>query len=237
MASKIETGHAKNVANFETLIIYSVGFGTTYQPSNPMIALPALRLKLDSAKVQLNAVNIAKPSLDEADGTRTLVFKTYRKLSTRIMGAITSSGAPSTTIDDARTINRRMQGARAPGSKGKPKEESNSVSQQSFDMRIEHLDKMVEFLTKMPDYNPNEEDLKIVGLRDYKTLLTEANNRCKNAYVPYKNSIIKRNKSCYEKGTGLVDIALMTKEYIKSIFGATSPEYKMVSKLKFRNLE
>ena len=32
----------------------------------------------------------------------------------------------------------------------------------------------------------------------------------------------------------MVDIALDTKTYIKSLYGATSPQYKQVSKLEFK---
>lgn len=37
--------------------------------------------------------------------------------------------------------------------------------------------------------------------------------------------------------TGLVDIAFDAKVYIKSVFGATSPQYKQVSKLAFVKLK
>ena len=46
-----------------------------------------------------------------------------------------------------------------------------------------------------------------------------------------------RNKILYEENTGLVDIALDSKTYIKSVFGSTSPQYKQVSKLYFKNRE
>jgi hypothetical protein len=45
---------------------------------------------------------------------------------------------------------------------------------------------------------------------------------------------ISRNKSLYTPNTGIVDTATKSKDYVKSIFGATSPEYKMVKGLKFR---
>ena len=38
----------------------------------------------------------------------------------------------------------------------------------------------------------------------------------------------------YKANTRMVDIALDSKAYIKSAFGATSPQYKQVSKLEFK---
>ena len=40
------TGHAKNVANFETVTIVLNNLGAEYNPSQPLIQLPALQTKL-----------------------------------------------------------------------------------------------------------------------------------------------------------------------------------------------
>ena len=42
MASTSETGHSKNVSNFETMISYCTGYGITYNPSNSDIVLSEL---------------------------------------------------------------------------------------------------------------------------------------------------------------------------------------------------
>ncbi|MBK7148718.1 MAG: hypothetical protein IPH78_07800 [Bacteroidetes bacterium] len=39
MASTTETGHAKNVANFEDLISFCTGYGASYNPSKAAIAI------------------------------------------------------------------------------------------------------------------------------------------------------------------------------------------------------
>ena len=45
MASTTETGHAKNVANFEDLISFCTGYGAPYNPSKASIKLAALGTK------------------------------------------------------------------------------------------------------------------------------------------------------------------------------------------------
>ncbi len=42
MPSTSETGHAKNVANFETLISFCTGYGTTYNPSRDALKVANL---------------------------------------------------------------------------------------------------------------------------------------------------------------------------------------------------
>ena len=44
-----------------------------------------------------------------------------------------------------------------------------------------------------------------------------------------------RNKKLYNAETGLVARAQLVKNYVKSVFGASSPEYKLINKLSFKN--
>ena len=46
MASNSETGHAKNVANFEKIIAFLVSYGATFAPSKTAIKLPTLKRSL-----------------------------------------------------------------------------------------------------------------------------------------------------------------------------------------------
>ena len=53
MASTSETGHAKNVANFDDLISFVTGYGTAYNLSKATIKLTALQTLSTMLKVQL----------------------------------------------------------------------------------------------------------------------------------------------------------------------------------------
>jgi hypothetical protein len=53
------------------------------------------------------------------------------------------------------------------------------------------------------------------------------------ATIQLSNARISRNDVLYKENIGLVDIAFDTKVYIKSVFGASSPQFKQVSKLNF----
>ena len=50
MSKTNETGHAKNIANFETLLSYVTGYGAVYNPSNANIQLSSLTDKATAAK-------------------------------------------------------------------------------------------------------------------------------------------------------------------------------------------
>jgi hypothetical protein len=44
---------------------------------------------------------------------------------------------------------------------------------------------------------------------------------------------IERDEALYGEDTGLEDVSQDVKKYVKSLFGATRPQYKQVSGLKF----
>ena len=70
-------------------------------------------------------------------------------------------------------------------------------------------------------------------MQNYLSELSTVNTQVKNAANPYSNALISRNKELYTPETGLVDLALEVKNYVKSVFGASSPEYKQISGIEF----
>lgn len=241
MASNTETGHNKNVTNFETLIISCTGFGADYNPSNPIITIPVLATQHTEAKASVKEVKTTETPFNNVEGQRKTIFKPLKPTSTKVLNALKGASAPATVIADAETINRKIQGKRADNtteeaSTGETPKDKNSVSQQSYDMQIDHFEKLIELVDIEPKYNPNEEPLKIVTLTNYKTELETINTAVKTAYIPYKTAMQTRDIKLYAPETGLVDTAQTVKNYVKSVFGATSPQYKQISKLIFRKI-
>jgi hypothetical protein len=74
MSSTSETGHAKNVANFEDLISFCTGYGTAYNPSKNSIKLPALNTLFTAAKNSLTAVTTASTAFINATNARVIAF-------------------------------------------------------------------------------------------------------------------------------------------------------------------
>lgn len=239
MASTSETGHSKNVSNFETMITYCTGYGVTYNPSNPEILLSELTTLHNQSKITIKDVKTTKAPFDDVDGQRKTMFKPLKPLSTKVLGALRGVNAPKTVIADAETINRKIQGKRADNSivetpVGETPKDKISVSQQSYDMQIDHFDKLIQLVTIEPKYIPNETPVQVVSLNDYKTQLETINTAVKTNYVPYSNAMIARDKKLYDPVTGLVERAQIVKNYVKSVFGASSQEYKLINKLRFK---
>lgn len=248
MSSTSETGHAKNVANLEVLISDCIGFGTLYNPSKNALKVAQLQTMLTTAKSVLQTVKTTQTAFENTRNAREIALAPppVKKLCTRILNSLEATDATKQTIDDVKAINRKIQGKRA----GKPitvtpapaddtaapvPEEVHqiSVSQQSYDSLIDNFAKLIVCVSAEPLYIPNEADLKVIGLNTALTNFKTLNTSVINATFPYKNAMIARDAALYQDNSGLVDIALEVKKYVKSLFGATSPQYKQISKLKF----
>ena len=231
-----ETGHAINVSNFETLIIVCTNYGTNYNPSNNEIKLTELTSLHTQSKQALALVNTAQTPFSNFEGQRQILFKPLKSLATKVLGALRGANVASTVIKDAETINRKIQGKRAASTTPEcetPKDKI-SVAQQSYDQLIEHFDKLIALVSLEPKYNPNETPLKTNTLVAYKTQLEISNTNVKNTFTPYNNALIARNKKLYDPETGLITRAAIVKNYVKSVYGASSDEYKAINKLRFK---
>jgi len=237
MASTSETGHAKNVATFEDLISFCTGYGVTYNPSKVALKLPALNTQLTAANAALQAVKTAKTALDNATNARELAFKPLKPLATKIVNALAATDATTQTVDDVKSVNNKIQGKRVKAiekpEEGKEPVKTASTSQQSYDKLIDHFTQLVATLTAEPKYLPNENELKLIALNTLLTDLKAKNTGVITATTAASNARIARDKALYAEIVGLVDTALAVKTYVKSLFGATSPQYKQVSALKF----
>ena len=103
-------------------------------------------------------------------------------------------------------------------------------------MTVDNFDALVKILAAEPLYAPNEADLKVAALTAKQIALDKANNDVKSSVVPFNNAVIARNKALYTKTTGLCDVGQGSKDYVRSAFGFSSPEFKQVVKFKFTKL-
>ncbi len=234
MASTSEKGHAKNLANFETEISFCTAYSTAYNPTKKSLMLDSLNDLLLKSKDSLREVNNAKNKYDLAVNERQIVFSKLKSTSTRILNALDATDATDQVVADARSINKKIQGKRATAKPSDSKEDKTiSASQQSYDGLVENFSKLIDLVTSETSYAPNETELSVASLHTYLHELRDANTKIINSYTAYSNAMISRNKTLYAKDTGLVDVALEVKKYVKSVFGAASPQYRQVGGLEF----
>ncbi len=245
MKTTSETGNARNVANFDEIIAAATGFGSAYNPSKVSIQVVEMQKLSNLAKSALRDINALLPAYSNAVADREVAIAPLSKLTTRILNSLKASDTATQVVDNAKTIVRKIQGTRATPKKteeqksalaaaGKETKEI-SASQMSYNNRLDNFDKLIQLLAGITTYAPNETDLQVGTLREtYNTLLTK-NEAVLAAVTPLNNARIARDAILYAPKTGLFDIAMDSKTYIKSVFGAGSPQYKQVAKLAFKN--
>ena len=241
MKSISETGHAKNVANFEDLISFCTAYGANYNPSKTAITIPQLNVQFANAQNSIALVTTSKNSFDNATGIRQTVFAPLKPLATKIINALSATDALDTVIKDAKTINRKLQGSRAPKKSAIPQETplpentptTISTSQQSYDRLMDSFSKLIDLVSAETNYSPNEVGLKVADLNQTLKDLKAANTTVISKYTDYSNARIDRDNQLYNTKNGLVETVQDVKKYVKSVFGAASPQFNQVSGLKF----
>lgn len=262
MASTSETGHPINVANFEDLISYCIGYGGSYNPVKLALQIVAMQGLRTTAQGNLAAVNAAIVGIINSINARQIAFEPIKPLATRLVSALDATDASNELVKDAKTLNRKIQGKRKgeikppattpvppvppippvpPGGPTPippvpPTPEQISVSQQSYDSLLENFNKLILLVASEPSYTPNEVDLQVATLNTLAANLAAQNTAVISATTTLSNARIARNHTLYDDNTGLYDITLEVKKYVKSVFGAASQEYKQLTAIKFKKL-
>ena len=239
MASTSEVGHAKNVANLQDLISFVTGYGATYNPTKNTLQLPQLTALATASQTSLADVVTKNTAYNNKVNERVNAFSGLKALSTRLVNALETTDATAQVIKDAKGFNRKLQGKKAlaattPLDPNTPAPTTISTSQQSYDQQIQHLAGLTSVLISEPSYAPNETALATATLTAMQTNLTVKNNEVATAYTSISNSRIARNNTLYADSSGLVEIATEVKKYIKSVYGASSPEFAQVKGIEFK---
>lgn len=239
MASTSETGHAKNVANFQTLISFATGYGLTYNPSKNALKLPQLTALATASQASLADVITKNTTYNNKVNERLSAFENLKPLATRLINAIQITDASTEKVANAKSLNKKMQGSRAkaivaPTNPNTPAPTTISTSQQSYDQQIQHFAGIIAVLQTEPSYAPNENDLKIATLTTKQVDLTAKNSAVTTAYTNVSNSRIARDKTLYSTEGSIFEVASDVKKYIKSLYGASSPEFAQVKGLEFK---
>lgn len=252
MASTIETGHAKNVANLSKLNQLIATLGSSYNPSNAAISATALQNLYASAGTQLTAFNTAFASWKSATNARELEFEPLAKLATQILGSLQSLSLPKQTIDDFDALVKKFRSKARKPVQNQPAAATTvqeeriafplpesvtvktiSTSQHSYDNKLQHFEKMLLLLQGIPSYAPNETPFKIATLQAQQLRLHTLNDAANTSYSALRLARNERNALFYGSQTGLLDLVKNAKAYIKSIYGSASPQYRAASDIKF----
>ena len=236
--STTETGHIRNLANFQAVITICTGYGTSYNPSNTSLAVTALKTLYTDAQKTIEAVSIASAQYSSTVADREAAFASVNSLASKIANALKANGATLKAQQTTRSIVRRITGQNNNTKKttitsnSEPTEKTISTSQLSYDRKLDNLNQLIQTLKTEPSYKPNETDLKIDTLTKLSETLINKNNNTIAKASALSSARIVRNQKLYAIG-GIIPTVAAIKAYTKSIYGSNSPQYKQLSKIQF----
>ncbi|KGO90269.1 hypothetical protein [Flavobacterium suncheonense] len=224
-----ETGHAKNVASFLRLIVYCKDLGTVYNPANGTLKIESLEVAYQNALQKVNEVQHQKNIFSTNINNRRRAFEDLKPYATKIINAFAASGVNKQALEEAKSVNKKIQGVLL-----KKTDQSCEASQQSYEQKLEHLEALIAILIQNPLYSPNEEELRVTSLQSKLADLKSHNLSLFESAKAYSKALTERNQILYEPETGLISISKKVKQYIKSIFGANSEQYHQLVSIEFK---
>ena len=247
MANTTDQSHASNFGNQTSFLKQCESYGTRYNPQRSDLKIIAIQEKNAATKAVLELVDQMLQPYNEAVNKRFGVFSVLDPFYTRVLAAIRSCEIDTLVVADAASIIKKLKGIRATrvskaavsngetGAESEPK--TKSPSQKTFDGRIWNMDKLVELLKAQPNYLPSEADLSLDAIKKVHGDMVSVNDEVLEAEKPLNKARDSRDEIMYDPKTGLVKQALDAREYLKSVFGAQSNEYKEAERLNFRTIK
>ncbi|HNF71687.1 MAG TPA: hypothetical protein PLP34_04690 [Chitinophagaceae bacterium] len=239
MTKAPDTGHSRNVANFVKLISVIANLGTDYNPSRSSLALSSLNILIQNAQNTIGDYYDAKSAYTLKVAERKEAFTTLRSLTTRLIAALKASGITNEQLEGAKSLKRRLH-SRAPKDAvpveaGKPEPRTITSHRHSFDQQLQTFHQLISYVEALPEYSPQETDLKLTGLQSRYELLLNLNQQVDASTALLDQKRILRNQTLYTSENALVPIANNVRDYIVSVFGKSSPQYKHVQRIVFVN--
>jgi len=239
MSKQFETGNAKNVANLQKLT-EQVAVYTNYNPAVESLTVASLTQLYNNASTALASVKEARNNNKNAIHKRQEDYETLKPLTTRIINQVEILDVSKGVLNQAKSLNRLIQGTprkKRPTNNNQENQETVpntiSTSRQSYTQLADNFTKLLQLLGSIDTYNPNIVELKTPELTAYLEKLTLNTKEVDHTLAELNAKLIGRNKMLYADSNGLYAVAQNVKKYVKSLYGASSPEYAAISKIKF----
>lgn len=243
-----ESGAQKNIIAFERLIAIVKTFGPAYNPSKLSMQITGLDQSLIDVRELAEGKRDAKTLFDNSTNSRVVVFRNATTFSTQIINALKAYGAAAETVSDARGFVNKMTGrsssqkdlsAVAEEAVVTPEDptvkqlKTISSYQTSYDNKLEHFARLINVAKNEPSYQPNEENLKPLGLDAKHDELQASNTQVINHYSEWSRFRILLHEKIQNPLTGIIANANAVKQYTKAVFGASSNEHRQLSAIQF----
>lgn len=242
MATSTSTGHNNNLSSFFNLYRVTQELGAKYNPTNPLLKTENLEKVYIAGRDILENVNAADIANTDAIKSRSVLFGDVVPFAVRIVNIYSVSGADGKSVENVRSILRKMhgqQGGRTAVATKAPEAtdaKTRISSQLGYEDKASHFSLIGSIVEANPSYQVNEAELTKESIAAFASKLRAANEKCIETDRTLETARIERDRVLYTNEDSLLNVFKDVKVYIKAAFGNTSQEYKRISGLDFRNM-
>ena len=233
----------KQVETFTRLIGLCAENGSMYNPAKESITIDALQALLAKAHQKHQMVNDTHHQLRSAINTRDDAAHEMQLRATRAANAATVLITQPGLLEDIKMTLSKIRGYRRGAVHGKEQPDEGSppgeyrkprgpVAYLTISSKIDHFEQLIRCL-ETPEYKPNEEEITVEGMKAFFASLEAKQAKLLRSWSMHRVAM-DQYRSIIQSGEGIYGVSKTVKAYMKSVYGASSHTFKIVSKLKFR---
>lgn len=229
-----------HVASFEKLLGICNNIGARYNPGNASITPTALGALLEQAQQRSKAVTDAQSAHTLAVNARKEMFDGLPTFITQLVRSTIAHGTSAENTRDLkllkqkfyRTVAKKMPKA-SPSIQSEGGRAHHPGHYKTFDARLAHFSSIVSIIESIPDYTPNEPELKIEGLHARLSALKATMATVAKTANDLTTARINRDE-IYFGFNGISATSQMVKEYVRSVTGVRSQTSQALGKIVIR---
>jgi hypothetical protein len=241
--SKSNGSFAVNLGCFQTLATALKGFGNIYAPAAASITVVEVDKRVLAAQKAATDFNVKHAAWRKAIDDRKTAYKPLRKYCTRMLRAFKALVKDAEAVETLVASKKKLDGTRI-GKKTDTDVPSlgndvqqpggGTIAQTGFQDLANTFEQMMELAALHQSYVPNETDLQISGMQKLLADLRAANLKATEALNDLTLARHKRNEIHFFAPDSIWRTGRDAKDYVISLFGIESPEYKQIRGLRFR---
>jgi len=237
MPANSERSIAQHIGNFKLVIDKCSTFGAQYNPSNPLLTIASLTDSWSNTFALHDTYNDLLMACKHPVNARQDLYRRVRRIVTRTLNYFQSTDASDLIIKDAKGIADRLRGhgvLRKKLADGSYDPNHISNSHLSYPQRLESFRQLCALYGSSAHYAPNEADIQLSALNALVDEMQLANDGMSALLAPVITARIARDGALYNENTGLYRLVRAVKLYVKAVFGASSPEYRSIARIQFK---
>lgn len=232
--------YTKNAECYSRLVDVCTGLGGHYNPGHQPLQLKAMRALLTEAQSSLQDVLQKKEAYHRILNERSSTFDGLTILAGRVIGTLAAVQVPLATLEDARYYYRLLAGKRATSrppvssdEKDDQSPETRKFGRLTYADRAVNFESLVRMVQGLPAYKSNEPELQVPALMETAANLHTLNRKVYEAKVALSTARLQRERVFYRKNTGVVEVAMASKRYVRVVFGTRSGEADRLKDCRF----